>query len=141
MEVFLVWVGLSVAVGFFWKSKGRSLGGGIVWSMILSPVVGAIIGAFLKSGLRTCPFCTEKVKPEATVCKHCHRDLPTVQQAFEASLGGGMTVRDFDRADQYVAGEIVSHPEYGRGRIEKVGRDEIIVQFSSGHRSFEGRGI
>lgn len=26
---------------------------------------------------RTCPFCAEDIKPEAIVCKHCGRDLPS----------------------------------------------------------------
>lgn len=57
-----------------------------------SPIVGLAAGAFLGvfspllfavSGLtsagdldsKTCPFCAERVKPQAKVCKHCGRDL------------------------------------------------------------------
>ncbi|HEY2748254.1 MAG TPA: hypothetical protein VGL86_26710 [Polyangia bacterium] len=77
MEIeLLIWIGLSVAVGYLWKARGKSMASGIVWSIILSPIIGAIIGALGKSGLRTCPFCAEGVKPTASVCKHCHKDLP-----------------------------------------------------------------
>jgi hypothetical protein len=28
-----------------------------------------------KSNTRTCPFCAEKIKPEARICRYCQRDL------------------------------------------------------------------
>ena len=49
---------------------------------------GALLGVFLVwlfllqkdskkgLGLKKCPFCAEYVKREATVCKHCGKDLP-----------------------------------------------------------------
>ena len=36
-------------VGCYWMSKGRSFVGGFLLSMLLSPIIGLIIGAILKS--------------------------------------------------------------------------------------------
>jgi len=34
----------SVAVGYFWRSKGLSFGSGVFWSILLSAPVGFVIG-------------------------------------------------------------------------------------------------
>jgi len=43
----LIWVVLSVLVGFIWKKLNLSLVSGIVWSLVLSPIVGMVIGIVL----------------------------------------------------------------------------------------------
>jgi len=43
----LIWVVLSVVVGFIWKKLKLSLVSGIVWSLVLSPIVGMVIGIVL----------------------------------------------------------------------------------------------
>jgi len=43
------WLVFSVLVGCYWMSKGRSFVGGFLLSMLLSPIIGLIIGAILKS--------------------------------------------------------------------------------------------
>jgi hypothetical protein len=73
------------------------------------------------------------------VADHMTKGASTVEQASVEPPGAGGNVREFDRGQQYVVGEIVVHPEYGRGRVEKFDRDDIVVQFSSGRRSFEPR--
>jgi hypothetical protein len=35
----------------------------------------------IRSGLKTCPFCAEWVRPEAIVCKHCGRDIQAKRQS------------------------------------------------------------
>ena len=42
------------------------------------------------------------------------------------------TVRVFDPKERYKAGEIIVHPEYGRGKIENVLRSSLLVRFPVG---------
>ena len=39
-------------------------------------------------------------------------------------------MRVFDPKERYKAGEIIVHPEYGRGKIENVLRSSLLVRFS-----------
>jgi RNase P/RNase MRP subunit POP5 len=41
-------------------------------------------------------------------------------------------VRSFDPKARYRAGEILSHPEFGRGKVETVLRSSLLVRFSVG---------
>ncbi len=41
-------------------------------------------------------------------------------------------VRYFDPKERYKAGEIIVHPEYGRGKIENVLRSSLLVRFPIG---------
>lgn len=44
------------------------------------------------AGIRTCPFCAEKVRPEAIVCPHCQRELPArAKLPLAAKAAGGDT--------------------------------------------------
>ncbi len=38
----------------------------------------------------------------------------------------------FDPKERYKAGQIISHPEYGRGKIENVLRSSLLVRFPIG---------
>lgn len=76
------WVGIAAGALLVWSlialipaavahSKGRSFS---FWYGL-----GLIVGIFailpvLVIRPRICPYCREAVKPEATVCRHCHRE-------------------------------------------------------------------
>ena len=44
------WIVLSILAGVLWKNKNRSFAGGFFLSIFLSPLIGLIAGAVIKSG-------------------------------------------------------------------------------------------
>jgi len=52
------------------------------------------------------------------------------QRALASELASASEVRSFNPKERYKAGEIISHPEYGRGKIENVLRSSLLVRFS-----------
>jgi len=50
-------------------------------------------------------------------------------------LAAATEVRPFVRREVYKAGQIIEHPEYGRGKVENARRDTIMVRFSTGLKS------
>ena len=52
------------------------------------------------------------------------------QRALAEELATAQTVRAFNPKERYKTGEIISHPEYGRGKIENVLRSSLLVRFS-----------
>jgi hypothetical protein len=50
-------------------------------------------------------------------------------RALNAEIAAAEVVRPFDPKQRYRAGEIIDHPEYGRGRIENVLRSSLLVRF------------
>lgn len=53
-------------------------------------------------------------------------------RALGAEVAAADNVRAFDPRERYKAGEIISHPEFGRGKIENVLRSSLLVRFSNG---------
>lgn len=80
----LIWTALSIAVGMFASSRGRSGFGWFLISILFSPLVGFVFVLLAgdkkkeaeASSLVVCPFCAESIKSEAVVCKHCGKDVP-----------------------------------------------------------------
>jgi hypothetical protein len=54
------------------------------------------------------------------------------KNAFVNELRTAATVRAFSPRDRYKAGEIIDHPEHGRGRIENALPNSLLVRFASG---------
>lgn len=55
--------------------------------------------------------------------------------ALMKELAEATTVRPFAAREHYKAGEIVQHPEHGRGKIETVLKGSILVRFRDGLKS------
>ena len=78
--------------GFGWFFVGALLGPiGIVLSLVVSKNNAAIEEKSVRSGgMRKCPYCAELVKEEASLCKHCGRELPSVKMLIKATLDGNI---------------------------------------------------
>jgi hypothetical protein len=53
-------------------------------------------------------------------------------RTLATELAEATEVRTFDPKARYRAGEIISHPEFGRGKVETVLRSSLLVRFSVG---------
>lgn len=92
MEIFLFWLGLSIAVGFLASKYGRTGFGWFILACFISPLLAGIFlliaGDTKAKGLRDeigrpitpqthvhCPDCRELVRKDARKCKHCQAAL------------------------------------------------------------------
>jgi len=53
-------------------------------------------------------------------------------RALGRELAESNQVRVFDARDRYKVGEVISHPNYGRGKVETVLRSSLLVRFPNG---------
>jgi hypothetical protein len=53
---------------------------------------------------------------------------------LKAELAAATKVRPFSPRERYKAGEVIEHPEHGRGKIESVMRRSMLVRFGIGLR-------
>jgi hypothetical protein len=53
-------------------------------------------------------------------------------RALGRELAESTQVRTFDARDRYKVGEVLSHPEFGRGKVETVLRSSLLVRFPNG---------
>lgn len=82
MVIFIFWLSFSLLVSYFAKIKNRGTGNWFLISMIVSPLLAAVILLFLENkGVKTCPKCAEQVKTEAVKCKHCGHEFGSNEEA------------------------------------------------------------
>jgi uncharacterized membrane protein YhdT len=94
VEIFVFWLGFSVAIGVWASNRGRSGFGWFLLACLISPLLAGIFLAVTKNMARLpsltvpsenthsrCPACAEFVLPEAIKCKHCGIAL-TPQENF-----------------------------------------------------------
>lgn len=86
--MFFVWIGFAVLVTIIAIARGRNPWIWALYAFLLWPV--ALVHVLVTPGdvtkvearkiekneNRKCTFCAELIRPEAKVCRYCHRDLP-----------------------------------------------------------------
>lgn len=91
----IVWIASGFICMAIFRSKGRSGLGGFATGFLLS-ILGIVVAAFvikpteakeeerkLKNGEgKRCPHCTEIIKSEAVVCKHCGQPVPLIKPSI-----------------------------------------------------------
>ena len=70
-------------------------------------------------------------RPRLSVDPEAQRRAAQLRALGEEVAAAG-DVRRFDPKERYKAGEIISHPEYGRGKVENVLRASLLVLFWNG---------
>jgi hypothetical protein len=53
-------------------------------------------------------------------------------RALAEEVAAAETVRIFDPKERYKTGEIIAHPEFGRGKVENVLRSSLLIRFPVG---------
>jgi hypothetical protein len=92
-----------------------------------------------KHGFRLTPARGKKKTPAKKKGKLTREEMESLRKeeertALQKELTEAKDVREFSKKARYRAGEIIEHPEYGRGKIENVIKGSILVRFRSGLR-------
>jgi hypothetical protein len=70
-------------------------------------------------------------RPRVSVDPEAQRRAAQLR-ALGEEVAAAQEVRRFDPKERYKAGEIISHAEFGRGKVENVLRSSLLVRFSVG---------
>lgn len=88
----ILWVGLAVLIGYYYKQKGLNSVLGFLLSLFASPLIAFIVGALLSPEARIfekskkCPRCAEFVKVEAKICRFCNYQFKEEEMKPERPL-------------------------------------------------------
>lgn len=101
--IVIVWLLLAFFVGFWARSRGRSGVGAFFVSLVLSPLIGAIVVALVKPNRevvetreiesgesKRCPKCAELIRADAVKCRFCGSDLPSQSVAEHQADGADL---------------------------------------------------
>ena len=78
---------------------------------------------------------SEEASTPATTRERSRRE--ELRRDLQRELNASIEVRSFDPKEEFKRGEIISHPTYGRGKIENVLRDSMLVRFLEGLRPLD----
>jgi hypothetical protein len=53
-------------------------------------------------------------------------------RALGREVAAAAEVKRFDPKDRYRPGDVISHPDFGRGKVETVLRSSLLVRFPQG---------
>jgi hypothetical protein len=102
MLIVLIWILFGIAAAAVASGKQRSGLGWFFLGVLFGPFALFVI-AFLptigisseesmsSADLRVCPFCAEKIKSAAIVCKHCGRDVEPIPTSSAVAHSGPIT--------------------------------------------------
>jgi len=45
----IIWIIFAVGIGYLWKKWGLSFSSGVIWSLVLSPIGGLLVGFIWKT--------------------------------------------------------------------------------------------
>jgi hypothetical protein len=63
------------------------------------------------------------------------RRREAARAALHNELSAASDVRPFSKRERYKAGEIIEHPQHGRGKIENILKGSMLVRFRDGLKS------
>lgn len=75
-----------------------------------------------------------KIKGRLSKAEVARQREEAEQAALHKELTEAKEVRPFNKRERYRVGEIIEHPEYGRGKVEHVVRGSILIRFRNGPR-------
>jgi hypothetical protein len=92
--VIVLWLFFCAVAARMAEKKGRSGWGYFLLAFLLSPLIGIICAALADTNqaaidrhrlasneVKRCPHCGELVKWQATICRYCNRDFPSLGQS------------------------------------------------------------
>ena len=134
MEWIIVWLLCAVIGAVISGNKGRGAGGGFFLGLLFGPL-GILLAAVLPAvntqppsearqlaggTVKKCPFCAELIRLEATVCKHCGRDVPGAVSPHDQLVSRAVAFFERHRGS--------NHPEWLTRDLRKEGYTEDAIR-------------